>query len=69
LEEPNSQAWYVLGRIAEQYGLNDVAIAAYQRVQKPEESWMDATDSWGLAQRRLAAIKAESRPTTQRAAK
>ena len=69
LEEPNSQSWYVLGRIAEQYGLNDVAAAAYQRVEKPEEAWMAASDSWALAQRRLAAMKSGPRPATQRAAR
>ena len=68
LEEPNGASWYVLGRIAEQYGLNDVATAAYQRVDKPEETWMESTASWGLAQRRLAAMKSAARPT-QRAAK
>jgi len=30
LDEPNDEVWYVLGRIAEQYGERDIAIADYR---------------------------------------
>ncbi|HJQ38954.1 MAG TPA: DUF3857 domain-containing protein [Thermoanaerobaculia bacterium] len=31
-DQPNSDDWYVLGRIAETYGVRDAAVAAYKRV-------------------------------------
>ncbi len=31
-DQPNSDDWYVLGRIAETYGVRDAALAAYKRV-------------------------------------
>jgi len=57
--EPEDNAWYVLGRIAENYGITSTALAAYRRVEKPKDS--DASDivsSWALAQKRLAAMQA-----------
>src|SRR5204863_2769104 len=35
-EDPAPHDWYVLGRIAEDYGATDAAIAAYKRVEKPQ---------------------------------
>jgi predicted Zn-dependent protease len=67
LEEPDSNSWYVFARIAEQYGLDDVAAAAYKRVEKPEEAWMTNVDCYALAQHRLAALKPGL--STQRPAK
>jgi hypothetical protein len=32
LDEPNGEVWYVLGRIAEQYGERDIAIADYRKL-------------------------------------
>jgi tetratricopeptide (TPR) repeat protein len=40
LDLPNEEIWYGFGRIAEAYGLPDVALALYQRVGK--------TDDWDL---------------------
>jgi len=34
LEEPDDSIWYVVGRIAEQYGRTDTALSAYQRLEK-----------------------------------
>jgi len=50
-EEPSSVDWYVLGRIAENFGALDTAIADYKRVEKPEKP--DTTSTYLLAQKRL----------------
>ena len=53
-EQPTSDDWYVLGRIAESYGVRDAAIAAYKRVDKDDSG--DGT-VWQLTSRRLEKIK------------
>ncbi|MFT3700095.1 MAG: tetratricopeptide repeat protein [Kofleriaceae bacterium] len=53
---PASGDWYVLGRIAEQLGLRDDALALYRRVTKPAKKGF-IPESYDLAQRRLAALK------------
>lgn len=53
-EEPSSVDWYVLGRIAENYGANDAALAAYKRVTKPKRDLSGST--YTLAQRRVQAL-------------
>jgi tetratricopeptide (TPR) repeat protein len=53
-ELPDSSDWYVLGRMAENYGVRDAALAAYKRVTKRPEG---GASVWELAQRRLAAMK------------
>lgn len=55
-EQPNDDDWYVFGRIAEQYGLNDEAAVMYRKLTKPEDDFVVATSSYGLAQRRLKAM-------------
>jgi tetratricopeptide (TPR) repeat protein len=52
-ETPDSSDWYVLGRMAENYGVRDAALAAYKRVDKKET---DGASVWELAQRRLIAM-------------
>jgi len=52
-DQPDSSDWYVLGRMAENYGVRDAALAAYKRVDKKEN---DGASVWELAQRRLAAM-------------
>jgi Flp pilus assembly protein TadD len=47
--------WYVVGRIAENYGINDAAIEAYQKIEKPAEERGGST--YELAQNRLAALR------------
>lgn len=54
-DDPAPHDWYVLGRIAEDYGATDAAIAAYKRVDKPNESLAGST--YVLAQKRLSGLK------------
>jgi tetratricopeptide (TPR) repeat protein len=53
-DQPDSSDWYVLGRMAENYGVRDAALAAYKRVLKKEEG--EGASVWELAQKRLAAM-------------
>ena len=46
--------WYVLGRIAEDYNLDDVAAELYRKVQRPKRPWAD--DAYNLAQWRLKMV-------------
>jgi tetratricopeptide (TPR) repeat protein len=59
LDEPNDEVWYVLGRIAEQYGEREIAIADYRKLEKPKEPLGIPTSTWRLAQMRLKAMGAE----------
>jgi Tfp pilus assembly protein PilF len=65
LDEPNDEVWYVLGRIAEQYGLRDIAIADYRKLEKPKEVLAIPTSTWQLAQIRLKALGAEQASTSK----
>ena len=56
LDEPESNYWYGLGRIAEQYGEIAVATADYKQVKKPEKPAQVPGSSYRLAQNRLAAM-------------
>ncbi len=58
LDEPNDEVWYVLGRIAEQYGERDIAVADYRKLKKPKEILAVPTSTWRLAQMRLKAMGA-----------
>ena len=58
LSVPNSAVWYALGLVYEQYGVDDAAIAAYEKVEKPEGQ-IDPEDTWLLAQARLKALKVQ----------
>jgi transglutaminase-like putative cysteine protease/predicted Zn-dependent protease len=58
LDEPNDDYWYAFGRIAEQYGERDVAIADYRKLQKPKEALEIPTSGYLLAQMRLKALGA-----------
>jgi transglutaminase-like putative cysteine protease/Tfp pilus assembly protein PilF len=57
---PEEADWYVFGRMAEQYGLPDVARGLYARVEKPAGS--EAFSTYHLAQARLAALGAPAPP-------
>jgi DNA-binding SARP family transcriptional activator len=59
LDEPNDEVWYVLGRIAEQYGEREIAIADYRKLEKPKEPLGIPTSTWRLAQMRLKAMGAD----------
>ncbi|MGZ8811002.1 MAG: transglutaminase domain-containing protein, partial [Thermoanaerobaculia bacterium] len=53
-EDPSPADWYVLGRIAENYGATDAALAAYRKVDKPKVA--DAGATYVLAARRMKAL-------------
>jgi len=55
-EPPDSADWYVLGRLAELYGLPDAARRYYDRVERPEETARRYDSAWVLARRRLAGM-------------
>jgi tetratricopeptide (TPR) repeat protein/transglutaminase-like putative cysteine protease len=65
LDEPNDEVWYVLGRIAEQYGERDIAIADYRKLEKPKEVLTLPTSTWKLAQIRLKAMGADTTPAAK----
>ena len=60
LNEPDNNFWFAFGRIAEQYGERDAAIADYSRVTKPKSEYENSASPYRLAQLRLQALHAES---------
>ena len=59
LDEPDSSIWYGFGRIAELYGLNNVATTIYGRVEKSEKSeYPDST--YQLSRLRLKLMAAQT---------
>ena len=52
-EPPDSADWYVLGRLAELYGLPEAARRYYERVERPDGKARLYDSAWALAQRRL----------------
>jgi tetratricopeptide (TPR) repeat protein len=54
LEEPNSEIWFGLGLIAEQYGVVDAAEKMYARVEKPKFDYPGT--SYVIAQLHLATL-------------
>jgi len=59
LDQPDDDYWYAFGRIAEQYGERDIAIADYRKLSKPKQVLAVPTSSYWLAQQRLKAMKAD----------
>jgi tetratricopeptide (TPR) repeat protein len=58
LAVPNSSVWFGLGIIYEQFGVNDAARDAYNKVEKP--AGRITTDStWLLAQARIKALQSQ----------
>jgi tetratricopeptide (TPR) repeat protein len=55
--EPRTYDWYVLGRIAETYGVREAALAAYERVPKEKEEKDFEADVADLVARRVAKLK------------
>ena len=56
MAEPNSQIWYVLGLIYEQYGAKSAALSAYRRVEAHElddHTYIDPVSTYVLAQHRI----------------
>ena len=57
--QPNSEVWFALGLIYEQYGATDAALAAYRRVQAHEfddHTYIDPEATYVLAQARIQAL-------------
>ena len=54
---PSSDDWYVLGRIAEEYGMLESAVFYYGKVEKPDSIAGQYDSSYTLMERRLDAIK------------
>jgi tetratricopeptide (TPR) repeat protein len=65
LDEPNDDYWYAFGRIAEQYGERDIAIADYRKLEKPKQVLAIPSSSWELAQMRLKVLGADSSAASQ----
>ena len=60
LDEPDDDYWYAFGRIAEQYGEREVAVADYRKLSKPKQILAIPTSSYTLAQIRLKALGADA---------
>ena len=56
LDVPDDNYWYAFGRIAEQYGEREIAIADYRKLEKPKQLLAIPTSTWRLAQMRLKAM-------------
>jgi hypothetical protein len=59
MAEPNSEVWYALGLIYEQYGAKTAALDAYRRVRVYEfddHTYVDPTSTYVLAQDRIRAL-------------
>ena len=59
LNEPNDAYWYAFGRIAEQYGEREIAIADYRKLEKPDRVLSIPTSTYRLAQMRLKVMGAD----------
>jgi tetratricopeptide (TPR) repeat protein len=59
LDEPDENYWYAFGRIAEQYGERDAALADYARVTKPKTAVEIPDSTYRLAQIRLRSLRGE----------
>jgi len=66
LEEPNETCWYIFGRIAEQYGMTDAAMATYRRVERPDFDWEIPGSTYQLAARQLAALQGPAKAAAAR---
>jgi len=59
LEEPDDDYWYAFGRIAEDYGEREIAIADYKKLAKPKDPIQIPTSTYVLAQARLKVLGAK----------
>ncbi|HET6177514.1 MAG TPA: DUF3857 domain-containing protein [Candidatus Sulfotelmatobacter sp.] len=64
LDEPDDNYWYAFGRIAEQFGERNAAIADYNRVNKPKKPIQIPDSSYRLAQLRLQALHSTTEAAT-----
>lgn len=61
LDQPDDDYWYAFGRIAEQFGEREIALADYRKLEKPKEVLTIPSSSYRLAQNRLKVLGAESK--------
>jgi tetratricopeptide (TPR) repeat protein len=61
-DDPAPHDWYVLGRVAEQYGAADAAAAAYRKVTLRQNEGTRVS-TYALAQRRLQALAGQLSPS------
>ena len=66
-EAPDANDWYVFGRLAEQYGLPDVARKYYRKVAPPKIPQDEPMSTHALAVRRLAALGDEKKSQSRAA--
>ena len=59
---PDENDWYVLGRIAEQYGETDSAVEAYRKVREPKNLESRILSTYDLAQKRLKILGESKQP-------
>jgi tetratricopeptide (TPR) repeat protein len=57
LPQPDANHWYALGRIAEQYGEREIALADYAKVTAPTDPANLWISTYRLAQARVVALK------------
>jgi tetratricopeptide (TPR) repeat protein len=65
LSQPNSEVWYVLGLLYEDYGLRDAAIAAFRRVEAhpfDNHTFIGSDSTYVLAQQGIARVSSASQP-------
>ena len=67
-EAPGPDDWYVFGRLAEHYGLPDVARKYYKKVVPPKSPQAEPMSAHSLALRRLSALGDEKKPVRRAAA-
>lgn len=60
LIQPDENYWYAFGRIAEQYGESDIALADYRKVSVPVDKSKIWYSTYQLAQNRIALLKTPS---------
>ena len=56
MAEPNSEIWYGMGLIAEQYGETAAALENYSRVEEPAGGDYSPTWTYALAQKRIKVL-------------
>lgn len=56
LAQPYADFWYPMGRIAEQYGERDIALASYAKVKPPADPALEYESAYRLAQQRIATL-------------
>jgi transglutaminase-like putative cysteine protease/Flp pilus assembly protein TadD len=56
IAQPYADFWYPIGRIAEQYGERDIALASYAKVKPPADPALEYESAYRLAQRRIATL-------------